>query len=464
MTITFKALDGGTTMLATDALDAFRSTVCGELILADSPSYDVARRVWNGNVDRRPAMVLRCTGPADVRSAVDFVRTHGLLVSLRGGGHSAPGYGTNDGGVVIDMSRMKGIQVDPIRRTVRAQGGVLWADLDHETRPFGLATPGGVVSNTGIAGLTLGGGLGWLMGKHGLSVDNLLSADVVTADGKFRTASAADNPDLFWALRGGGGNFGAVTSLEYRLHPVSEVLGGMLLYPLDQAAALLRYYRDLCATLPDEAEAYAALLTSPDGARLAALLLGYNGPVAEGEKVLAPARAFGKPIADLVAPMPHAARQSMLDDPGAKNGLHRYWRSAYVDHLPDEFIDLLVKAAATFTSPLSSFFLFFQHGAATRVPTTATAYAARRPLWDFDVVGQWTDASESAGHIAWVREVWGRLQPHLLGSVYINHMAADDRPETVRASYGENYARLRELKAAYDPTNLFRVNSNITPT
>lgn len=346
---------------------------------------------------------------------------------------------------------------------MRAQGGVLWADLDHETRPFGLATPGGVVSNTGIAGLTLGGGLGWLMGKHGLSIDNLLSADVVTADGKFRTASAADNPDLFWALRGGGGNFGAVTSLEYRLHPVSEVLGGMLLYPLDQAAALLRYYRDLCATLPDEAEAYAALLTSPDGARLAALLLGYNGPVAEGEKVLAPARAFGKPIADLVAPMPHAARQSMLDDPGAKNGLHRYWRSAYVDHLPDEFIDLLVKAAATFTSPLSSFFLFFQHGAATRVPTTATAYAARRPLWDFDAVGQWTDAAESAGHIAWVREVWGRLQPHLLGSVYINHMAADDRPETVRASYGENYARLRELKAAYDPTNLFRVNSNITP-
>ena len=202
MTVTFTTLDGGTTTLAADALDALRSTVRGELILADSPSYDAARRVWNGNVDRRPAMVLRCTGPAVVRSAIDFVRTHGLLVSLRGGGHSAPGYGTNDGGVVIDMSRMKGIQVDPIRRTVRAQGGVLWADLDHETRPFGLATPGGVVSNTGIAGLTLGGGLGWLMGKHGLSIDNLLSADVVTADGKFRTASAADNPDLFWAPRG----------------------------------------------------------------------------------------------------------------------------------------------------------------------------------------------------------------------------------------------------------------------
>ena len=257
-----------------------------------------------------------------------------------------------------------------------------------------------------------------------------------------------------------------MTSLEYRLHPVSEVLGGMLYYRCDdQAAALLRYYRDLCATLPDEAEAYAALLTSPDGARLAALLLGYNGPVAEGEKVLAPARAFGKPIADLVVPMPHAARQSMLDDPGAKNGLHRYWRSAYVDHLPDEFIDLLVKAAATFTSPLSSFFYSFSmappQGCPPPPPPPPMPPADR--FWDFDAVGQWTDAAKSASHIAWVREVWGRLQPHLLGSVYINHMAADDRPETVRASYGENYARLRELKAAYDPTNLFRVNSNITP-
>ena len=455
-------MHGGVAQLSDAAIEALRTAIRGELILRDAAGYGIARQVWNGNIDRHPALILRCAGAADVQRAVDFARTHELLLSVRGGGHSAPGYGTNDGGIVIDMSLMKGIRVDAASRTVRAQGGVLWRELDHETQAFGLATTGGTVSNTGIAGLTLGGGLGWLMGKHGLSIDNLIAADVVTADGQFRTANIAENADLFWALRGGGGNFGAVTSLEYRLHPVTQTLSGIVLYPLDQARATLRFYRDFCAALPDEAEAFAGLLTH-DGAPVLALLLGYNGPLEAGEKVLAPARQFGSPIADLVGPMPYAVRQTLIDEPNAKHGLHRYWRSAFTEQLSDDLIDKLIAGAESFTSPLSLLGLFYVHGAATRVPTGATAFSARRAQWDFDIIGQWTDPAEAGGHIAWVKALWDRVEPHLLGTVYINHMMGDDRPEKVRASYGENYARLRELKAVYDPINLFRVNANIAP-
>ncbi len=440
-----------------------RGSLRGGLVLAGDATYESARRVWNGNVDRRPALIARCADPADVQHAVRFAGTHGLLLSVRGGGHSAPGYGTNDGGMVIDLSPMKTIAVDPASRTVRAEGGVLWREFDQATQVHGLATTGGTVSNTGIAGLTLGGGLGWLMGKHGATVDNLISADVVTADGEFRKASATENPDLYWALRGGGGNFGVVTSLEYRLHPVTEVLGGMVLYPLDRAAEMLRFYRDFCATLPDEAEAYAALVTSPDGVPMAAMILGYNGPIEAGERVLAPARQFGQPVADLVAPMSYGARQAMLDEPGAEHGLHRYWRAAFTEQLSDELIKVAVDGAARFSSRLSALFFFYVHGAVTRVPASDTAFGARQTQWDFDAIGTWNDASESAGHIAWVRELWGQLEPHLQGSAYINHIAADDRPEKVRASFGQNHQRLREIKAKYDKANLFRVNSNIPP-
>src|SRR4029077_9606961 len=264
------------------------------------------------------------------------------------------------------MSPMKGIRVDPERRTVRAEGGVLWRELDRETQAFGLATTGGTVSNTGVAGLTLGGGLGWLMGKHGLTVDNLISADVVTADGTFRAANATDNPDLFWALRGGGGNFGVVTSLEYRLHPVNQVLGGLVLYPLEQAHAVLRFYRDFCSSLPDEAEAFAALLTATQGMPVVALLLGYNGSIEAGEKILGPARRFGTPVADLVGPVPYTARPTSLDAPNAEHGLHRYWRSSFTEQLSDGLIDAAVGGAASFTSPLSALIWFYMHGAATR--------------------------------------------------------------------------------------------------
>ena len=307
-------LDGTRASLGAAEIAALRNNLRGGVVLAGDPEYDSARRVWNGNVDRRPALIARCSSTADVQHAVSFANTNGLLLSVRGGGHSAPGYGTNDGGMVIDLSPMKAIAVDPAGRTARAEGGVLWREFDAATQAHGLATTGGTVSNTGIAGLTLGGGLGWLMGKYGASVDNLLSADVVTADGQLRKASAAEHPDLFWALRGGGGNFGVVTSLEYRLHPVDQVLGGLVLHPLDRATEMLRFYRDFCATLPDEAEAYAALLTSPEGVPMAAMLLGCNGSIEEGERVLAPARQFGQPVADLVAPMSYGARQTMLDE------------------------------------------------------------------------------------------------------------------------------------------------------
>jgi FAD/FMN-containing dehydrogenase len=456
-------LGGGSASVDGTALENFRAGLRGALLLDGQSGYEEARLVWNGNVNRRPAVIVRCAHASDVQRAVEFAGARKLLVSVRGGGHSAPGYGTNDGGLVIDLSRMKAITVDPARRTARAEGGVLWRELDAATQAHGLATTGGTVSNTGIGGLTLGGGMGWLMGQHGLTIDNLIAADVITADGKLLRASATENADLFWALRGGGGNFGVVTAFEYRLHPVSQVLGGMVLYPLDQARDVLRFYREFCPTLPDQAEANAALLTSPDGAPVAALLLGYNGAIEEGEKVLAPARRFGKPLADMVAAMPYGARQSMLDAPNAEHGLHRYWRSAFTETISDGLIDELVAAASKFSSPLSALIFFYVHGAATRVSVGETAFSARRPQWDFDAIGQWTDGTQSSTHIAWLRGVWARLEPHLKGSVYVNHVAADDLPEKVRSSFGENYSRLRALKAKFDPTNLFRINANIPP-
>jgi FAD/FMN-containing dehydrogenase len=461
--VQISTLDGMRIGIDKSDLSDFRSSLSGSILLAADAEYETARRVWNGNIDRRPALIARCRKASDVQRAVEFASKHKLLLSVRGGGHSAPGYGTNDGGMVIDLSPMKGVSVDPVRRTARAEGGLTWSEFDAATQAHGLATTGGTVSNTGVAGLTLGGGLGWLMGKHGATVDNLIAAEIVTADSQLRHVSASEHPDLFWALRGGGGNFGVVTALEFQLHPVTEVLGGLVLYPLDQAADMLRFYRDFCGTLPDEAEAYAGLLTSPEGAPLGAMVLGYNGPIASGERVLAPARKFGTPAADLVQPMPYAARQSMLDAPNAEHGLHRYWRSAFTNRISDELIGAMVDGASRFSSPLSALLFFYLHGAITRVPADATAFGARNAQWDFDAIGQWKEVAESDRHIAWVRELWANLEPHLEGNAYINHISADDRPEKVRASFGANHQRLRSIKAKYDKDNLFRINSNILP-
>jgi FAD/FMN-containing dehydrogenase len=345
------------------------------------------------------------------------------------------------------------------------QAGVTWAELDRETQVFGLATTGGTVSNTGVAGLTLGGGEGWLMGEHGLSCDNLLSADVVTADGRVLHTSPDDHSDLYWGLRGGGGNFGIVTSLEFRLYPVGPlVLGGMVVHPLAAARQVLRFYREFCLELPDEAELYAALLTSPDGEPVIAMLPGYNGPVEAGERLFGPARRFGPPVADLVQPMPYVARQSMLDEGFAAHGLQRYWKSGYAQTLGDELIDVVVEAAGRFPSPMSAVPIFYIHGAVTRVDPAATAFALRQPQWDLNVIAQWLDASASEQPIGWVRDLWTRIEPLTTGTAYINHLAGDDRQERVRASYGRNYARLVGLKDIYDPTNMFRLNPNIPPS
>lgn len=459
------SLSGGNLTLSEAVVAELEGKLRGPLIKAGDDGYEQARMVWNGNIDRRPALIARCTGVADVIDAVNFARVNDLLIAIRSGAHSAAGYGTCDGGLVIDLSQMRGILVDPASKTVRAQAGVLWGELDRETQAFGLATTGGVISNTGIGGLTLGGGLGWLMGKHGFTIDNLLSVDVVTADGRFLKASADDNSDLFWGMRGGGGNFGIATSFEYRLHQVGPIiLGGLVIHPLEKAKEVLRFYRDFSSGLPDEAEAHAGLLTSPEGDKVIALILGYNGPIEEGEKILEPARKFGDPVADLVQPMPYASRNAMLDEGMATHGIQRYWKSGFTKTISDELIDVITDGAASFSSPMTSMLFFRIHGAAARVPSSETAFGLRGEQWDFNVISQWTEAAESERHTAWTRQIWGLVEPLVSGSAYINHIAGDDRPEKIRSSYGNNYEKLVALKNKYDPTNFFRLNPNIQPS
>jgi FAD/FMN-containing dehydrogenase len=444
-------------------VETLRQSFRGDLIESGHAGYDAARSVWNGNIDRRPALIARCTGLADVQRAVEFAHLHGLLVSVRGGGHSAPGYGTNDGGLVIDMSPMKGIRVDPQSRTVRAEGGVLWRELDRETQVFGLATTGGTVSNTGIAGLTLGGGLGWLMGKHGLSCDNLLSADLVTADGEFVTASAEQNPELFWGLRGGGGNFGVVTSFEYRLHPVGPVLAGMVVHPMAQAREVLRFYRDYARSCPDELTAFAGMLTSPDGEPVVAIIVGYIGEHAAGEKLVAPVRKFGTPLVDTIAPTSYVELNKLFDATFPYGGVQRYWKSSFLKDLGDDVLEILIDRAGTMRSPLSLVGFFHVHGAATRVDPNATAFGPRADQWDYDVISQWNDPTEATTHIPWTREFWSAVEPFASGEVYVNHLDAEEGSR-IRAAYRHGYDRLVALKNKYDPTNLFRLNQNIKPT
>lgn len=437
----------------------------GPLLLPHNDGYELGRRVWNGNIDRRPALIARCTGVSDVMEAVKFARSRELTAAVRCGAHNVAGHGTCDGGIVIDLSPMKGIRVDPERRSVCAQGGVTWSEFDRETQAFGLATTGGSVSNTGIAGLTLGGGIGWLVGKCGLACDNLLSVDVVTTGGEFLKASSAENADLFWAVRGGGGNFGVVTNFEYQLHPVGPlVLAGMVLHPMSQAKPVLRFYREFSASLPDEACSWIVLMKTPDGLPVVALLLFYAGAMEEGERVLEPARRFGHPVADLVQPMPYVAYQSMLDAGFAQHGIHRYWKSGYDDILSDSCIDALAEGGENLGSPQSIVGVFMIHGAAARVAPDATAFGARKRHWDVNVISQWLDPADSQAQIAWVRKVWSSVEPHTTGAAMINHLNTEDKTDRIRASYGGNYDRLAAIKRKYDPTNFFRLNANIPPS
>jgi FAD/FMN-containing dehydrogenase len=455
-------LKGAETVLDSSAVAAFKAGLRGALLAPDAEGYDAARAVWNAMVDRRPALIARCVGAADVIQCVNFARTHELLLSVRGGGHNVAGNAVCEGGLMIDLSPMRGVRVDPVNRTARAEPGLTWKDLDSETLAFGLATTGGTVSHTGIAGLTLGGGIGWQMARHGMTCDNLLSADIVTADGQFLTASETRHEDLFWGLRGGGGNFGVVTSFEYRLHPMPPTfLGGMVLYPMEQAREVLQFYREYSRHAPDDLTAFAGLLTLPDGSNVAAIIAACFGHADEAAERLAPLKKFGAPLADLTGPISYGQLQSLFDD-AAPFGLRRYWKAGYVPELSDELIDIALEHAATKTSPFTAILIFHLHGAGARVAPEATAFGARRDQWDIDIIPQWTDAAQDARHVGWAREFWRAVEPFTRG-VYSNHLDADDAGTRVRAAYGSNYERLAEVKRKYDPTNLFRLNNNISP-
>ncbi len=438
--------------------------VRGPVLRADDDEFEAARHIWNGMIDRRPDIILRAAGPADVVEAVKFARAENVPLAIRGGGHSASGSSVSDGGLTLDLSLMKGVRVDPARHTVRAEAGLTWSELDAETQAFGLATTGGVVSTTGIAGLTLGGGIGWLGRTHGLSCDNLLSVDIVTADGELRTASADENADLFWAVRGGGGNFGVVTSFDYQLHQVGpSVLAGLLVWPRSMAPEVLRAYREFTRNAPENASAYAGLGTSPDGDPIVVVIGFHHGPTEEGNVLFAPLRRLGPPLADMMQPMAYTAAQKMLD---ALNppGNRIYWKSSILRDLEDEVLDTIVDQSQSIPSPLTVALIEFYGGAINRVGTQDTAYPLREATYSLNAVSSWTDPSYDAQNVTWARTIWDAVQPFSPGSVYVNFLGVGDQgDERVRAAYGPNYARLATLKAAHDPTNLFRLNHNIKP-
>jgi FAD/FMN-containing dehydrogenase len=382
-----------------------------------------------------------------------------LLTAIRGGGHNVGGRALCDDGLVIDLSGMRSAHVDPEKQTVRVQGGAMLSDLDRETHVFGLAVPSGIVAKTGIGGLTLGGGVGWLLRKYGMSIDNLLTCQVVAADGRIITASASINDDLFWALRGGGGNFGVVTSFEFQAHPVHTILGGLLVYPRDAAVDVIRNFRDFIQTAPEEVTAYAALLHGPDGSPVVAVIPCYCGPIAEGERVLAPLRSFGKPAIDAVQPMPFPVMQSLLG-PSFPDGNHNYWKSTLQRGLSDEAIAIIVEHANSLASPLSALVIEYYGGAAARVPTDATAYPHRDLPWDILFIAQWTDQAQTEAHRNWARSGEESLRPFSANAHLLGALDADD---AVNTAFGSNLARLAAVKAKYDPTNFFRVNHNVKP-
>jgi FAD/FMN-containing dehydrogenase len=450
--------------LADTVLRDFEATLRGPLVRPDNPEYDRARRVFNAMIDRHPALIVRCAGAADVMHGVVFAREHGLPLSVRGGGHSVAGTAVCDGGVVLDLSSMKGVRVDPSNRTAEAQAGLLLRELDHETQAFQLATPLGVISVTGIAGLTLGGGLGWLNGKYGLACDNVLQADVVTADGQLLRASSEENADLLWAIRGGSGNFGVVTAFSYRLHPVGPVLGGYVSYPIEQSRDALRFFHAFARACPDELSLVASLGTTPDGRVGLSVAVCYCGAPEQGEQVLRPLREFGPPIADTIGLLPYRSVQS-ASDVGFPAGQQHYWKSGWLEDLTDGAIDVLLEFMTRNPSPATTGIGLQQmHGAASRVDSSATAFAHRAYQYDCLILAQWADPQVSAAHIDWARAFYAALEPFLTGGVYVNDLSNNEGVDRVRAAYGVNYDRLVELKNRYDPTNLFSVNHNIGPS
>ena len=442
-------------------IQEFKARLRGELIQRGDPRYEEARKVFNGMIDKRPALIVRCAGAADVIAAVNFARETRLLPAIRGGGHGVTGNAVCDDGLVIDLSAMRSVHVDRKNQTAQAEGGATWGDFDHETQAFGLATTGGIVPTTGIAGLTLGGGIGYLNRAYGLACDNLLSADVVTADGRLLRASAEEHQDLFWGLRGGGGNFGVVTSFQYRLHRVGPVLGGEIVYPLNKATQVLRFYRDWSTEAPDELRADATLLSGPEGPALA-IIVCYCGALEKGEKLLRSLRSFGSPIVDTVAPVPYAAVQNLLTAV-FRPGLLHYWKSGFVRAFSDDAIDAVVDF---FTGAVPGFFaaIAIEHlgGAVGRIPPQYTAFGHRDAHHSLLVLRMWQDPSESAVNIDWARRCYQTAEPFLKAGGYVNYLG-DEGESRVMAAYGANYERLGAIKKKYDPTNFFHLNQNIKP-
>ncbi len=438
----------------------------GELLQPPDAGYEEARRVHNGLVDKRPTVIARCRGAADILDAVTLARKLNLEVAVRGGGHNVAGRATLDDGLMIDLAPMKGIHVDLTSRTARAQGGVTWALFNRETQLHGLACTGGVVSSTGIAGLTLGGGLGWLLGKYGLALDNLLSVDVVTAGGRILKASADENADLFWAVRGGGGNFGVAASFEYRLHPVGPTItGGLIAYPFDRARDVLRFYREFTASAPDELMVVAGLIHAADGsgAKLAAMVACHCGPLDQGATAVRPIKQFGSPALDAIGPMPYCQLNAMLDAAYPKGALN-HWKSSFLAQLSDGAIDRMIECFAGCPTPMGQLLLEHYHGAVSRVGVGDTAFPHRAVGYNLVVLSEWMDRAITDRCVAWARESFAAMAPFTAAGRYVNYLdASDEAGDAVAAAYGPNYRRLQQLKAKYDPENFFHMNQNIRP-
>jgi FAD/FMN-containing dehydrogenase len=451
-------------------IEQLRARVSGTVVAPSDDGYDEARRVYNAMIDRRPAVIIRCTNAADVSAAVDFARENGLALAIRGGGHSVPGFGTVDDGVVADLSGMRAVTVDPATRTARAEGGATWGEFNEATAAFGLATTGGIISTTGVAGLTLGGGIGYLARGFGLSCDNLVSAEIVTADGKMVTASENEHADLFWAIRGGGGNFGVATALEFKVHPVKEIYGGPMFFAMKDAEAVLRYYRDFIAVAPEQFGGFPAFQIAPPlpfipenrhGETFLAFIACWAGPVDEGERVLKPLHDVAEVVAEHVGPMPYAALNGAFDAL-VPAGLQHYWKANFVKELTDDAIAAHLVHGPRVPAVNSTVHIYPINGACNRVAADATAFAYRDATFATVIAGMWPDPTQNDANIAWVRDYYAATAPLSEEGGYINFMAGDDQ-DRIKANYRGNYPRLVDVKRRYDADNLFRVNQNIKP-
>ena len=448
-----------------DAVSELTSKFSGQLLQPGDAAYEEVRKVHNGLIDKRPALIARCRGVADVVDAVRLAHEMNLEVAIRGGGHNVAGRATVDGGLMIDLVPMKGIHVDPDDRTVRAQGGVTWAEFNRETQLHGLAVTGGVVSTTGIAGLTLGGGLGWLMAKYGLALDNLHSVEIVTAEGKVMRATKNEQADLFWALRGGGGNFGVATSFEYQLHPVGPTItGGLIAHPFDRAGDVLKFVRDFASKLPDELAVVAGLIHAADGSgtKLAGIVACHCGSLSDGEAATRPLKQFGTPLMDAMGPMPYCQLNGMLDGVYPKGALN-YWKSSFLAQLSDAAIDTLVDCFARCPTPMGQLLLEHFHGAVTRVNVSDTAFPHRAEGYNLVVLSEWMEPKDTDRCIAWARETYTTMEPFVASGRYVNYLGDDEAGDPTAAAYGPNYRRLQEIKKQYDPSNFFHMNQNIRP-